>query len=532
MKNNFAQLRKLTTFYLRKDIKKLLIWLIALVFFTVAIIAYFPSLYSSAADKIAIIQTMNSPAMIAMVGPFYGTQPYTIGALTAQQMFVFTVILAAAMNINIVLKNTRQLEEDGILEMINSFVVGRQANIMAVFMQLVIVNLICALLISGGLAVLNIPSIDLTGSFIYGFTMQLVGLVFGCFAIVFALLANNTRVASFLSYGFLGGMYLVRAITDITNDNFTWLSPIGWATKTEVFVNNKPFSLVLCLISVVILLFVSFALNKNRDIGSGLLSIDSKVKKTSPLLKSAFGFTFYLEKFVIMAWVYIAIALGVSYGSVFGSLDSFMKNQTIATILEQGGATSMAISFIPIVTMIIVVFATIPSVSLIIKLNNEEKNERIEQLYALPLSRNKLLLNQTILAVIVSACCIFLGALATWFTNVVVMSNPIGVKSFIESAIAYYPAMLFFISIAVFLLGWLPKILRVIWIYLIYSFFIVYFGGILKVPDFMNKTSPLGLIPRVPVDNMDWVVFSGMIAVSVILIVLGFIGYNKRDISK
>jgi ABC-2 type transport system permease protein len=96
--------------------------------------------------------------------------------------------------------------------------------------------------------------------------------------------------------------------------------------------------------------------------------------------------------------------------------------------------------------------------------------------------------------------------------------------------LAYYPAMLVMIGVAVLLIGFLPKLTSLIWLYVVYSFVVLYLGGLFQLPDWTLKFSPFGYVPQLPVEDMDWTAIIILSIIAVFLIIVGFIGYNKRDI--
>ena len=55
-------------------------------------------------------------------------------------------------------------------------------------------------------------------------------------------------------------------------------------------------------------------------------------------------------------------------------------------------------------------------------------------------------------------------------------------------------------GLAVILIGWAPRFTGMVWLYLGYSF-LLYTGGMLKLPDWMAKLSPFGHTP-VPVEEV------------------------------
>ncbi len=87
------------------------------------------------------------------------------------------------------------------------------------------------------------------------------------------------------------------------------------------------------------------------------------------------------------------------------------------------------------------------------------------------------------------------------------------------------------IGLAILLIGLFPKITSILWLYLGYSFFVVYLGKLLQAPDWMGKLSPFGNIPQYPVDEINYLTISLLIALAAIVTLIGFIGYRKRDIA-
>ena len=87
-----------------------------------------------------------------------------------------------------------------------------------------------------------------------------------------------------------------------------------------------------------------------------------------------------------------------------------------------------------------------------------------------------------------------------------------------------------FVGLAVFLIGFFPKVTGLSWVYLIYSFYVGYMGEILQLPDWMAKLSPFHHVPSVPAEEVEVATLLIITGVAILLIILGFVGYNRRDI--
>lgn len=85
------------------------------------------------------------------------------------------------------------------------------------------------------------------------------------------------------------------------------------------------------------------------------------------------------------------------------------------------------------------------------------------------------------------------------------------------------------IGLAVFLIGFMPKLAGLTWLYLGYSFLVVYMGAMLELPDWLANLSPFGHIPQIPVEEINILSLVILTIISILLIVADFIGYNRRD---
>ncbi|MBO1915323.1 hypothetical protein J4G37_62155, partial [Microvirga sp. 3-52] len=93
----------------------------------------------------SIVETMLNPAMTAMVGPAYGIDNYTIGAMFAHEMLLFTAIAFGLMSILLVARHTRSDEEDGRIELIRSLPTGRLSNLASTVVVVSGVNILFAI---------------------------------------------------------------------------------------------------------------------------------------------------------------------------------------------------------------------------------------------------------------------------------------------------------------------------------------------------------------------------------------------------
>ena len=108
------------------------------------------------------------------------------------KMLLFTGILVAIMSILLVAKDTRGDESTGRIEMIRALPIGKMSPLISSMMNMIIVNLAIGILITITLPLLNIESIDVKSSLLYGLSLSMIGILFGLIATLFAQLVETT----------------------------------------------------------------------------------------------------------------------------------------------------------------------------------------------------------------------------------------------------------------------------------------------------------------------------------------------------
>ena len=268
---DFKGTRLLTKLILKQNHLKLLIWLIGLIGITIGTASVYPGVYPDQESLMAYALTADNPSMVAMLGPGYEMEDYNLGTAFAMDMLIFTAIAAGIMNILLVGRSTRADEEDGLTEVIRSLPIGRLSYLSATMLVMTTINVLLALLTGFGLFSLGIDSFDLESSLLYGSVLGATGLIFVAFTALFAQLFQTSRGTTGLSFAILIGSYLVRAVGDVSNETLSLISPLGWLVRTEVFVVDKWWPIVITVVVSIVLSLLAFYLNGIRDLNSGFI---------------------------------------------------------------------------------------------------------------------------------------------------------------------------------------------------------------------------------------------------------------------
>ncbi|URT68880.1 ABC transporter permease [Cytobacillus firmus] len=522
----------LSKFIFRLDRLRIPIWVLALTFFTIIVPTAFKGLYNSQQERDAMAQTMANPAMTAMTGPA-DLSNYTVGVMTAHQMLLMTAAVTGLMSILLVARHTRADEEDGRLELLRSLPVGRLSYLNATLLTVSAACIGLALINGFGLYALGIESMDLEGSLLYGAALGSAGIFFAGVTAVFAQASDSSRGTIGYSIAVLLISYLFRAITDISNESLSWLSPLAWVTKAEVYDSNNWWPIVLMVAAAIVLFSVANYLNAIRDLDRGFFPSMPGKKYASRFLQSPIGLALRLQRTGIISWAIGMFVLGASYGSVLGDLESFFAdNEAMKQLLKPTAGVSLVEQFIPMLMIVISLMATIPPVMAMNKLRGEEKKERIVHLLSRAVSRTKLLGSYFVISVINGFLMISLAALGLWSAGTSVVEGGLSFGMIFGAALSYYPAMLVMISLAVFLIGFLPKFTGFIWLYVLYSFIVLYLGGLFQFSDWIGSLSPFGHVPQAPIEEFSIIPLLSLCGSAAVLALAGFIGFNRRDIEQ
>ena len=522
----------LAKFIMKRERIQIPLWLLGIIGFTLIIPPAYAEVFPTEIERLGMAETMSNPAMIAMVGPIFDSGNYTIGAMFSQAMLLFIGIIVALMNIFFVVRHTRADEENGRSELIRSLPTGRLSGLISTLMVSTGVNLILGLFLGLGLYFLKIEGMDLNGSLLFGAVLSATGIMFASFTALFAQLSKNTRTVLSYSFSFLGLAYLMRAVGDVGQNFLTWISPLGLVLQAQVYVNNYWWPVGLVIIMAIIVAGIALYLNKLRDLGDGFINERPGREKASIILQSYGGLTFKLVKTTICSWVIAMFLIGVSYGAIFGDLESFFAgNEMLQQILaESGQEFSMAEQFLPILMVISAIVATIPTLTLVLRVIGEEKKNRIEQVLSRNVSRTTILGSYVFSGFVTSIIAVLAAVLGLYLASSAVMENPMSKAVLLKAGLVYLPAIWMMLGIAVVLVGFFQKYVNWIWLYLGYAFIATYLGGILDLPEWMLRISPFGGIPQIPIEEMSWRPLVFLSGIAVVLTIIGFVGFKKRDI--
>ncbi|MCT1182428.1 ABC transporter permease [Lactococcus lactis] len=522
---------------IKRDWLKLIFWILAMLAFA-----------ASGAGKMEVVSNpktagtlytmfVKNPAMVGLFGPTPITHPvnYSLGPIFGQTMTLITGLTFAIISIIYVVNRSRKEEDDGITELFRSYSIGKIANTTALVIELLLLHLILAVLLSLSIQAQDVAGLNhLESNFLFAFTTSAQGFLWGMFALLFGQIFSEASTTKGMTFGLLGLFYIVRMLTDVTSLSIGWFNPLSWSYLAFPYVKGHEnwLAVFLTFILAFLLLGISYILELKRDVGAGYFP-ERKARLRGK--KGHFGFpglVLNLEKKMIIGWLLASFVLGLVYGSMFGQMDHFISSNKTVKELFVGNETAASairgnfmVTLFSILSILIAAFGVI----LLTKMVSEERKNRLEALYALPLSRLKVYstyLLTAILSVIFAQFLALLGIFIEQLGN----KNTLSFLEIMKSGMIWLVAVIFVLAILSLLLGLVPRLAELIWVYLGFLLFMTYLGKLLSLPKWLENLSIYNYIPKLPVEKMNLSTVLFILILSVLLISLGFGAYKRRDL--
>ncbi len=531
-----AGTRSLVRFILRRDRIRLAVWIGGIGVSVVTFAASLPQYYQTAAQRQARAQLMENPGLRAIAGPGFGLDDYTFGAMIAQEFLTWTAIFVALMSFLLIVRYTRAEEETGRAELVRSAVVGRHAHSVAPLIVVAGANLALGALIAIGLGSLEMEGVTWNGSWLFGAALASIGIVFAAVASVTAQVNEHARGAGGLAGAVFAAAYLVRAAGDmreIGGGALSWLSPIGWAHQTRVYVDDRWWPLLPSVALAAVLVWVALRLSTRRDFGAGLVQPRTGAADGSSLLSTSLGLAWRLHRASVLWWSAAIFLFGLGYGALAGEVDRYVADlsETIQDWLEGIGGETILDSWLAVLALMVAVTVSVFAVLAMLRSKSEEGAGRAEPVLATSVSRFGWVGSHLTIAFGGSALLLLLAGLGLGATAAVALSDASVLPRMVGATLAYAPAVWVTVGLGVALYGLLPRAALMVWIVIAYAGLIGMFADLFGLPGWTVDLSPFGHIPLLPAVGMRWTPVLVLTAIAAGLTVVGLSGFRRRDLA-
>jgi ABC-2 type transport system permease protein len=522
----FTGVGPLISFVLRRDRVFLPVWMLAIVVVTYASAAAVRRTYDTPVEIASYaVNIGGSPASIAMAGPPVALTQ--IGGILIYETSLTALLGVALMAVFSVIRHTRREEDAGRVELLGSTVVSPHAVITA------------AVLVAGSASVLVGAGVTLAfvaeaqpwaESLLYGASVAAFGVVFTGVAACAAQVMSHARGAVGLSLAFLGVAFGLRALGDVQESSWSWLSPMGWSQQVRVYADNRWWPLLLSLALTGLLIVGTVFFESRRDLGAGIVVARPGPARASRALSGVVGLAWRLQRGSVLGWAVGVFTMGLLFGSFSESIKNMVEdNPTLAKYFLASG-TSVVDAFFATALLLLALGTAGFAVASALRTRGEESAVRLEPVLSTGVSRTGWLFGNLLVTLAGSVAVLVAGGVGVGIAYAATAGGASDIGRMTAYSLVYLPPVLLLAAVAVLLFGWLPRASAAAWSLMAFCFVIGWLGGLLSPPQWMEDLSPFTHVPQVPAADVTAGPLVVLLAVTAVALVAGWAGFRRRDI--
>ena len=522
----FTGVGPLVRFVLRRDRIYLPVWMLAIIVVVWLSAAAVRRTYDTPVEIASYATNIGgSPASVAMGGPPVALTQ--IGGILIYETSLTALLGVALMAIFTVVRHTRREEDAGRTELLGSTVVDPHAVITAA----VLVSVGASLLVGAGVALSFLAEQQpVAESLLYGAAVAALGVVFTGVAACAAQVMGHGRGAIGVSLAFLTVAFGLRAVGDVNETFWSWLSPMGWSQQVRVYEQNRWWPLALSLGLTALLLVATVIFEGRRDLGAGVVQPRPGHAQAGASLSGAVGLAWRLQRGSIIGWVVGILAMGLLLGSFSEAIQNMVRdNPTFAKYFAATGV-DVVDAFFATSLLLLGIGASGFAVSSGLHIRGEESAGRVEEVLATAVSRTRWLFGSLLVTLLGSLLVLASGGLGVGASYAVTVDRPSEVWRMTGYALVHLPAVLLLVGVVVLFVGWLPRASGVAWAAVAGCFVIGWLGGLLNPPQWVKDLSPFTHVPSVPAADLTTTPLVVLALLTVAAVLAGWVGYLRRDI--
>jgi len=462
------------------------------------------------------------------------------GSYTMVRAYLTLAVLAAIMNIQVVVRNTRRSEEEGITELLTSCPVGRHAPAAAALLLALCSDLALTPLIALAMTAAGQP---VAGSLTAAAAIISVGLVFAGLAAVTAQLAATARGALALAGSALALAVLACGLGNLAGrvradgvrvDSAwpAWLSPLGWGQQTRPFDGENPWPLALSGACFLACTGAAALMLARRDLGSGLLSHRPGRSRAPRYLHGPLGLALRLHRGTIAGWAVATSAFGAVLGAAAEQIDD-LSGSSLEWYTRLAGTQDVHAAFQSSMVQMAGMLVTVHTVQLLLRLRGEEASGHLENVLTAAVGRSRWVLGHLLVACASAAGLLVAFALTLGVVGGGGRGDATGwTAALLPACLAQLPSCLLVGAAVTALVALVPRrAAAVSWTGLPVLLLIgPLFGPDLGLPAAVRDLSPFTHLPQAPAAPIEAVPLLGLLAAGAVLTALALAALRRRDL--
>ncbi len=499
-----AGLGAMVRLVVRRNRVRLGVWVVVLVGMLAYVASYYREIFPTQASLDDFAALSDTPGIRALTG--LSPAADTLGGAVWTKAWM-TIALSLALGAAfLVVRNGRADEEAGRTELLRSRMLGVHAYGVASWL----VNGVLCVVVGVGVALASISGgldpdgAGVAGSLVLGASVIGVGLVGLGIGALAGQVATTSRGANALASGVIVGCYVLRMVGDLGDGRLTWASPIGWGQEMQPFATNRWWPFVLLLVTAAGLLAVAAVLEARRDLGAGLVPERPGRPGAPQRYAAPLGLGLRLQRGPVIGWSVTVVLCGLLFGSIIEAMTDLIADAEAGPaqdFLRGTGVDALLAMLASMIGLLTAVFAVQSAVSL----RGDEASGLIEPQLAGALSRRRWAWQRLAIPVVGSAVLLAVGGAILGAVHGALDDDAGAVGTMTGSALAYWPAVMVLVGVAVALFGWLPRLaIPLAWGVMAAMWFATMLGEVFGLPQWFLDALPFSAVPYVPLEAMSW----------------------------
>lgn len=430
--------------YLRRSRWTLLAWVLVLGLLPALMVVSTAVGYPTQADREAFArESMASVAQLALRGPVFEA---STGGLVAWTLASSGSLVGAVIALLFIVSYTRSAEQAGRLELELAGRITRGDQLRTALVVVGGAGVAVGVVAFAGLVV---GGMEVAGSAVLALVLTASILFFTAVGAVCAQLASDPGTAGGLGAIAIGVFMLVAAIGDATGSALVWASPFGWARHAQAFVANRFWAPLIPLVLAVGLGWLALRLNRARDYGTGPI-VPRAGRATAPSwVDGPLTLALRLQRETVIGWTVALGLLGLLLGSVLTGLDQQLAGSAFEDFARRRGG-SVGEVFFQFVLYVLAQLAAMAALAAVLTLRRDETDGLAELALPRPVTRRQWSVSWWLVAAGTAAVILLGIGLGAALSS--------GRWSLPLSTLAYLPAALTVVGLALALVGWLPRL--------------------------------------------------------------------------
>lgn len=483
-------------------------------------IAMFPTRDS----LIAVLPTLQDPVVVGIHGRVLDI---SVAGYTAWRTKVMCSLLGAIFSFVTVIRRTRGDEEEGRQELLTGGKVGRQAPLAAALLTALLINIVMAGLILLGMLA---AGLGFTGSLAHAASILACACCFAAAAGVLAQIFTSARTANIISTILLVVLIAPHIGWNVKGNmgGIMFLSPLEWPLLIRAFAGERFEVLIIASIIIGLLTYLALKLSSLRELDAGFIPERSGRPFARPGFKSVLSLTWRMQKVSFSLWLIFFALIGFLLGTVSQTLANISSTApSLAGFVARLGGADRA--FMSLMIYEIALIIGIYPILAVQHAQTEEAYQRADTLLALPVSRLRYYASHLLFAFVGTAIIMTAMGLTLGIGASIATGDFGEFTRLLVDTIVKIPAVWVIAGIASFLFGLIPRGIMgisctILGIFILLEFF--YEQG--TVSHTLFSISPFAQVyPTNPITALPVI---ALLLVSALLVVLGGLAYQKRDI--